>query len=759
MINASKKLFGTAFLALTLTAAFFFMSVSDAAAMGILLPKDKSLPALAIKSHRVEVKINDQGAHTTVDQVFMNHTNRDLEAVYLFPLPKGAASTDFALWMNGKRVKGEVLGANEAKQIYRGIVLRMKDPGLLEYVGGNLFRASIYPVPRKGEQRVQISYAQVVPYDSGICHYVYPLRTDRKAARTIEDFTVSVDIKSSAPIRSVYSPSHETSVTRDGDNHVVTGFEQNAALLDRDFSLYYTLSEKDVGISLLTHRDAGDGYFMLMITPGVDPAADKILPKDVLFVIDTSGSMRGEKIEKAKEALGYCLDALRPKDRYGIVRFSDGIEPMSKTLLEATTTNKNKGQKFVKNMRAVGGTNINQAMLTALANPKGENRPGIIVFLTDGQPTVGVTKMKEIVRNLDGANMEKWRIFSFGVGTSINTHLLDKISGNNGGVTEYVRPDDEIERQISGFFNKIEKPVLTDVSVDFRNAKVTDVFPRKMPDLFAGTQLVLLGRFRDSVETAVILEGQRTGARTGTSQDVSYPGKNKNNSFIKQLWATRKVGYLLDEIRLNGQNSELVAEVTHLGKEFGIVTPYTSYLVTEAMGHDGNGRFRRTGGMDVMDSSAQMPTPDMAAPGPVTLRKESKSKNGIGSLGGALRSRRALEEKSGEGAVATGKTISRMKDSDRADDESGLTRYSGAKTFVWKAGYYVDTKHKDGNALLKVKYGSDAYFRILELYPEAKKYLALGQKVIFSCTGNKSIVIDSGGLEEISDSKLKSFLP
>ena len=730
------------------------LSASEAAALGVLIPKDKTLAPLAIKSHRVTVKISDQGAVTTVDQVFVNHTSRDLEATYLFPMPATAATTDFALWINGQRVKGEVLDAAQAKQIYRDIVARMKDPALLEYMGGNLFRASVYPVPRKGEQRIQISYAEVVPYDGGLCHYVYPLRTDEASARTIEDFTFSVVLRSSVPIKSVYSPTHQISVTREDDHRARAGFEENAALLDRDFSLFYTLSEQEVGVSMLTHRAKGeDGYFLLMIAPGTEQSDAQVLPKDVVFVIDTSGSMKGEKIKRAKEALSFCLSALRPQDRFGIVRFSDGIEPMAKMLLGANAANVEKGQAFVKQLRAVGGTNINEALLTSLQLERGDGRPGIIVFLTDGQPTVGVTDNPAIQKNIAQGNTDRWRLFSFGIGTSINTHLLDKLAEGNGGTSAYVRPDAQIEQAVSRFFNKVEKPVLADVSIDLGRAKIADMLPRKMPDLFAGTQLVLLGRYTDAAETAVVLEGFRRGGKVRLVQDVSLPKEESENGFIKQLWAQRKVGFLLGEIRLNGENRELVDEVTRLGREYGIVTPYTSYLVTEPKG-DANGRasFSRRRGEDLATDSLQS-----AAPMAGGLRGEAQEKRK--SAFRTLADRSVMDEEAGASAVTVSKHISGMKEAEQVKNLSGRTRNAGNKTFVWKQGSFVDTAHEPGNKTLEIRYGSDAYFALIDLVPEMKTYLALGRSLVVTVKPGYSIVIGDDGADSLSQAQLRAFLP
>jgi Ca-activated chloride channel homolog len=746
---------------LLIVAILVALFASEAMATGMLIPNDKTLPPLSIKSHRVNVEITDQGAVTKVDQVFYNHTSRDLEATYLFPIPDGATATDFALWINGKKIKGEVLPAGQAKSIYTEIVSRMKDPGLLEYLGNGLFKASVYPVPRKGEQRVEIQYTNVIPYDAGVCQYTYPLRTERAGSRTIEDFTLSVKIESSTPIKSVYSPTHEVGVTRESDHLVRAGFEKNSAGLDRDFELFYTVSEKQVGVSLLTHKDGPEGYFLLLVTPSASPDENEIISKDVLFVLDTSGSMKGEKMTRAKEALAYCLKSLHEEDRFSILRFSDGVAEMNEDLTYATPKNIEAGKAFVKKLYAAGGTNINEAMLRALSKKGSADRPGIIVFLTDGQPTVGVTAIKKILDNVSGANEPGWRIFSFGVGTSINTHLLDKLSGDNGGATSYVRPDAQIEREVSSFFRKAEKPVLTDVTLDFGKAKVEDLFPRELPDLFAGTQLVVLGKYVEPAETAVIVEGWRKSTKIGFAEDLSLPKSSADHAFIKQLWATRKVGYLLDAIRFNGEDPELVQEVTRLGREFGIVTPYTSYLVTEPKNAQVP-RFR-SGAIDTLSRAGDGrfgAGPPAAEPDTDAFAFESageKTRNRK-TAKSSLADRSSLSAQTGSEAVLASKGIADLKDGERLDN-GGATRSAGGKSFVWQNGILTDTKHEPGNKVLKIQFGSEAYFRLLELYPKAKAALALGDKVIVSWTKGRSIQIGADGENSIPDGRIKAFLP
>ena len=555
---------------------------SHVQATGLLIPKDRGLSPLGIKYHRATVKITERVAVTHVDQVFVNPTNRDLEATYIFPLPKGATVSDFYLYVNGRRTKGEILEKNRARNIYEGIVRRMQDPGLVEYLGRDLFQCRVYPVPKHSEQRLEIEFSQLLPYQAGVTTYTYPMRTDRASAKTLQDFTMSVSIHSKTGIKTVYSPSHQIYSRKKDDHHAVAGFEKHQALLDRDFELLYTVSDKTVGLNLLTYReDSEPGFFLLMASPKNDFQQREIIGKHISFVIDTSGSMAGAKMTHAKQALQYCLSKLNADDRFNVVRFSTDVEAFEKMPVSASQQNIQRAQNFVKRMEAAGGTAIAEALEKAIANHTKADEPNLIVFLTDGHPTVGVTEPKTIIKQVVKGNRVKAKIFVFGVGDEINTHLLDKISSENGADSTYVKPNQEIKKMLAGFYDKVSHPVLTQLNLDFGKIHEYDVLPKKLPDLFKGSQLIVLGRYRDQGHSALVLTGKAGKKSKKFVFEGSFPKASQANDFIPRLWATRKIGYLLDNIRLGGERQELINEVITLSKRYGIVTPYTSYLVTE----------------------------------------------------------------------------------------------------------------------------------------------------------------------------------
>ncbi|MCK4300728.1 MAG: VWA domain-containing protein, partial [Planctomycetes bacterium] len=340
---------------------------------------------LAIKYHRAKVTIKDRVAVTHIDQVFINSTDRNLEATYIFPLPKGATVDDFYLYVNGQRTKGEILERNRARNIYEGIVRRMEDPGLVEYMGHDLFRCRVYPVPRRGEQRFEMKFSQVMPFEAGLTKYVYPMRTDKQSARTMQDFTMSVNIESKVPIKNIYSPSHNIYSRKKDDHHAVAGFEKSAALLDRDFELFFSVSEKEVGRNLLTFRESGEpGFFMLMASPKSKFRNQEIIGKRISFVIDTSGSMSGLPIEKSKEVVKLCLQEMGPDDTFQVIRFAGDSSTFAPEPVRATQANIAKALEFVETLHGSGGTKMLQGIQASLALPADPRRLRIVAFLTDG---------------------------------------------------------------------------------------------------------------------------------------------------------------------------------------------------------------------------------------------------------------------------------------------------------------------------------------------------------------------------------------
>jgi Ca-activated chloride channel homolog len=557
-------------------------------ARGLLVPEDVKVPPLAMVHHKVVVAIEDQVAVTTVEQAFRNHTDRDLEATYLFPVPKGASVNKFTMWIDGKETNGELLDSKKAAEVYTGIVRRTQDPALLEYLGNGLMRMRVYPVPptkgdKYGDVKVKLSYTAVAAKDGNAVEFVYPLKTDGKGTRLLEEFSVKLSIKSSTPIQSVYSPTHAIEVKRVSDKHTEVEFSKNQATLDKDFQLFYGTSTSEIGVTPVLYRpvSAEDGFFMLLISPQVESLKTKRTPRDVVLVLDTSGSMSDVKMSQAKQAVRKCLSSLDAKDRFALIAFSTGVNPYSDKLEEASGDQIEKATNWVDKLRAGGGTAISAALDAALdLRGKDTNRSFTVTFFTDGQPTVGETNPQKIVKAVGDKNTANTRIFTFGVGDDVNAAMLDQLAEATRAVTTYVRPAEDIEAKAAALYAKISHPVMTDVKLSSGTVTLSELYAPQLPDLFHGSQLVVFGRYSGSGHAVVKLSGKLGGEDKEFVYEVDFPAKtDAGREFVEALWARRKVGFLLDQIRVNGEQKELVEETTKLAKKYGIATPYTSYLV------------------------------------------------------------------------------------------------------------------------------------------------------------------------------------
>lgn len=685
--------------------SFAFLLVSGVAyADGLIIvdppmhhPIIKHPIPLTVRYHRVSVNIDNNVATTTIDQVFMNEYDVDLEGTYIFPLPEEAAISEFSMYIDGKKVGGKILGKDEARRIYEDIVRQMKDPGLLEYVGRNMFKARIYPIPKRGQKRMKLVYKEVVKYDSGTYKYVYPLDTEKYSPKPLEDASIAVHIKSPIAIKNVYSPSHKIDVNLD-ELEATCGWEAKDIKPDKNFVLYYTVSEKDVGLSLQTYKIKGeDGYFLMLLSPG--NIKGRTIAKDIVFVLDTSGSMGGKKIVQAKDTLKYCLNQLNRKDRFNIISFASSVDPYKDSFVQATSGNVRNAIKFVEDFTATGGTNINEALLEALKMFKDSSRPQMIVFLTDGEPTVGITNMKDIIKNSQKANKHKARMFVFGVGHDVNTHLLDKLGEIHRGVSDYVDPDENIEIKVSSFYRKINEPVLSDISLEFNGIKVYDLQPHDLPDIFRGQQLVLLGRYKGDGTKKITLSGYVNGTKKRFISEGKFEKENKENDFIPRLWATRKIGFLTSEIRLNGEKKELIDEIIKLSKKHGIMTQYTSFLILEKE----------------EDYESYGLAPAMA---PKVRAAGKKYEADMGAM-------------SGGSAVSQSKDIMSQQMSEQvAEPKMNTVKYVGDKTFYLRDKVWTDSEYKKGEKTEKIKYMSKEYFELLKKNAKLGKYLAIAEKVI-----------------------------
>ncbi|MDX1994606.1 MAG: VIT domain-containing protein [bacterium] len=704
---------------------------------------------LNIDYHRVNVTVENQIARTNVDMQFTNRGEGLAEGTFVFPLPQGASVDQLTMFVNGQAIEARILPAEEARGIYNEIVRQYRDPALLEYIGSSAIQANVFPIPPGESRRIQISYDQVLEAENGLVHYVYPMTSARAMrGRDIDQFSISLDVTSADEIGSVYSPTHNIALAREASdtNHFRAGFETSFYLPEGDFSLYYALANDEISLNLLSYRESADedGFFLLLVQPPLAVEETQIVPKDVILVVDQSGSMQGPKWEQAQQAASYVLENLNSEDRFNVVVFSTGARIYSERLESAEIAPQ--AADWVNNLIAEGGTDINLALQTALEMTDPE-RPTTIMFLTDGLATEGVIETDDILANVEATAGENVRIFTFGIGDDVDTFLLDAVHQQFRGAGTYVRTEERIDEEVASLYNKINAPVLTDVQLDVEGALVELLYPAQLPDLFAGEQLTLVGRFRDAAENVTVtLSGTVNGeTRSFIYEGLALPARAGGEPFIARLWATRRIGDLLNTIRLNGENPELVQSVVDLSVRYGIITPYTSFLIEENDILTQSGReqaaadfaaeeargltdnFTGSAAVDNADNiaglnNAQAPVP-MAMPTMSAPYGQGGVTGGVGGQGGGA--------SGGDGTITV------------APVQNPVTNING-KTFINVEGVWNDTQfNPDTMETERIVFLSDEYFALLEQHPELADYFALGERVI--------VVLDGVAYEVVSE--------
>jgi len=734
-----------AILGITLMAIF---SAISASAQGVIIPivcelrpcrptprpMPQPLPnALPVKSIELDTKINGQVATTHVEQVFRNETPYTLEGTYFFPIPETASIVEFAIWENGKRLVGEVRSREEARRIYDEIVRRQRDPGLLEYAGKNLFQASIFPIPPNSDKKLELTYTEVLRAESGTVAYRYPLGTGRniwanRITLPMEDGinrrpagmppqrfgTVSgkIEITGKEALRNIYSPSHAIEIKRKGETGAFVSFETKGN--DTDFQLFFGLSNNDFGMSLVTYREPGrDGYFLLMLSPKDDVSDKELVNKDIVFVLDTSGSMADEgKMDKARKALLFGIRTLREGDRFNIINFAGEEHMMERGLIAANNEGKKRGEEFVNRLSPSGGTNINDSLIASLKQFEKGDRPKMLVFMTDGLPTVGETNVDKIISNLNKTKAIDVRIFPFGFGYDVNTTLLDKIGSENSGISDYIQPKEDLEVKVSNFFSRVSSPVLSDLELDFGPVLTEYTYPRKLTDLFRGMQLTIIGRYKNTNDlkniTLKLTGNAGKETRNFIYSDLDFPNRAENNDFLPRLWASRRVGWLLEQIRSNGETKEIRDEVVDLGTRYGLVTPYTSYLAT-----DGSmANVRRDAPMAsqiVIDGQSMAREKSGSGAVKMSIQQNSMQSNTVAV---------ASEDKDESSQILIRNTVN--------------NQFVANKNFINQNNVWVDSDYVETQKLpeVNIKFASDEYFSLVRTENGIVQYLALGEQIV-----------------------------
>ena len=671
---------------------------------GVIIPIHHEDSYPLILNHYVTVTINDTYARTRVEQEFKNDGYRDLEGTYMFPVPGGGVR-DVKLIVDGKTLEGTLLGSEEAKKTYQQYVLERRDASLLEYVGRDAFSSSIV-LPRGQTVKVIITYEQIIDSSGGLYAYMYPLSPERYSTKPIDPVNITININAPGTLGFIYSPTHNITVQRGETGKAVVSYYEEKVLPDKDFQLYYGVSNRDYDVKLLAQKSNDSGYFLLFIYPSI--VNQTPIPKDVVFVIDTSGSMEGTKLDQVKSALKYGLDRLNEDDRFNIISFSGAANRYADTLQNVSSVQGAKN--FVDGLSAEGATDLQDPLAQSIAWFQNDSRMHLVVILTDGRDTTGHSNtniIKALTGSADGTG-KNFKLFVFGVGDDVDFELLDKLSNEFGdGIATYIKREADLEMTLKSFYDRVSTPVLSNVQLTITPTSTPiacemgstacigvegpvsayDLLPRRIPDIFLGTQLVVAGRYNGYGTAVVTLKGSIGGMQKELKYNVSFPDIASNN-FVERTWALRKVGYLLDQITLDGETPELKQQVTELATKYGIPTPYTSYLVKSPEGTE----VRRDVGIAPMAANI---------------------------AGGTF------------GVANAYKATSSMAEQTSQAPE---TKVINDKTFVSVDGTWVDTECGDRSPTQTIPFGSDEYMSLTNDQKTAN-YLSVGDNAMLCSAG------------------------
>src|SRR5690242_12850440 len=695
-------------------------------------------PDVFRQSSDVRVDLADRVLRYEITETFVNRGGRVGEADFMFPLPKGAAFQDLKLSINGEMVSGETMSADRARQIYEEIVRRQRDPALLEWMGYGLLRARIFPIAPGEVKKVVVRFQTVAEREGDALRvdYFRGLRSNQLASGYPEGRVSFLLTYPNDPMYgTAYSPTHSIYEDRYASSDYDAGptdsdrFASNYRGSVRRFEVRDARGEvtllipirrsTSAAISLLANAPGNDdGFALITISPpAIRPRA---VPRDVTFVLDVSGSMNGQKIEQARSAGKQLLRTLSSNDRFRLIDFSSDVRTFRDDFSYATRENIRAAERYLDDLDAQGSTNISGALDEALSVPTQSGRLPIILFLTDGQPTVGERDGSVIAGNV-ARHLGARRLFTFGVGADLNVSLIEQLALEGRGTASFVRPDESVERAVGIVASRLTSPLVTDVRVRADGVRLRKMHPTQPVDIFAGEDLILLARYDGSGDATIRVDGQTTNGPVSWASRVYFPDRSRENPFVARLWATQRIGYLSAEKRKNGGSREIDDEIRDLGERFGIPTEFSSYLVVEPG----------------MNRVAQMGS-----------RRDNGRGNAVASAPAAAPTVQFEAAK----AAAAQRAVTSVAEADLSAGtlSDARVRRAGGTTFVLRDGVWTDTRYKNSGPVLRVKPFSDAYFKLIDAQPDLREALSVGERVMVSGR-DMSIELTPAGVEVLSD--------
>jgi Ca-activated chloride channel family protein len=664
---------------------------------GAFVPATKAEGGLTTLYGSIRATVEGGEARTTIELAVRARSNEAVAAVCVIPLP---AELRFAAPHASTRDEGRsadlapvILPPDKAQALYETAARAHRLPAILAHAGK---QAICIPIEAAGRKtKLTISLRQTVGEEGGLLRYVCPMPDTSLSGDAIEKLSFTATIKHTLPLRAVLCTTHPVKITRPGLKEAQVECRADQYGGTEDLVVQYVADSDPLGTRVLTHRakDEDEGFFLLVANPTGSEKEEPPIPKDVLFVLDTSGSMRGEKMEQARAAIEYCLDNLNPHDRFNIVAFGTDVTAFRPDVVARSPAAIKDAKAFLDDLEPSGRTNIGDALAKALAGEAGKGRMRIMLFLTDGAPTAGELVPDRILDKAKTLNKGGTRIYVFGVGTDVDARLLGKIAEGAQGTAEFIRPDDEIDVKVAALYNRLSNPILSDVAIDFGGLAVNALYPKQVATLFKGNELVLLGRYRKGGKHTVTISGTVAGEARSFRYEVDFPAAEQpRNSDVAMLWAVRRIGHLMQEIRLHGQNQELVDEIVRLGRQFGIITEYTRFLA---------------------DAGAM---PAAAAP-TVTRDAMQKAHREIGGKWAVAQARN--ERRMQEAQVANAAEINAFEDAEGMEQRESRIMQIGRRAFFRKDNRWVQSSVAPKPAesapakARQVKFMSDDYLKLV----------------------------------------------
>ncbi|HZO53461.1 MAG TPA: VIT and VWA domain-containing protein [Bryobacteraceae bacterium] len=609
---AALTVFGVA-LATRPVATTALAAEASSGSLDAIDPKGTAIGRCPLKHTAVQVDISGPIARVNVTQEFENPYRTAIEAVYTFPLSQRAAVDDMTMRIGDRTVKGKIKPKDEARKIYEDARNRGQLAGLLDQERPNIFTQAVANIPPGAKVKIEISYVESLFYEEGSYAFSFPMvvgpryipgnatghsgggwapDTDRvpdaskitppvapKGIRAGHDISLAVKLDAGVPVESLTSTSHVVDIVRKDPHRAELRLRDQNEIPNKDFRMSWDVSGRKVADALLTHRDARGGFFTFLLQPPDRPAESEITPKEIVFVLDTSGSMSGFPIEKAKEVIKLAMDGLHERDTFNLITFAGDTHILFPQPVPATAANVQAAQRFLLSRSGGGGTEMMKAIRAALDPSDSQEHLRIVCFLTDGYVGDDMTIIGEVKRHPNA------RVFSFGIGSSVNRFLLDKMAEEARGEVEYVSLSDDGSAAAKRFHQRVRTPLLTDLELDWGGMSVSEVYPKRLPDLFTAKPLVIKGRYDAPGNGTMRLRGKLAGRPWSREIRVNLPAVQPEHDVMATLWARAKVDDLMSQdwqgMQHNSPKPEIKEAITKLGLDFRMMTQFTSFVAVE----------------------------------------------------------------------------------------------------------------------------------------------------------------------------------